>query len=345
LSVETRAPGVDERLRGATQHVEAGRDLDRAGAAAAVGRLLDRACDPRDAASFLVALAAKGATAAEIAGAVDAIRSSASAVSAVDGAVDIVGTGGDGLQTINVSTVAAIVAAAAGATVAKAGNRAATSACGSADVLEAMGIDIEPGLARIPALLRRKGFAFVYTPAVHPELTRLAPLRRRLGVRTVFNLTGPLTNPFVTGARVIGTATSEDQESLAGAASVLGFTRTWVVHSADGMDELSTSALTDIIAVDGARMTRTAVDPAVLPLARGGPAALRGGDPRRNAALAGAVLAGDAPPELADPCMLNAAALLHVAGHAETLDRGLAAARAAVADGRAAALLERLRTP
>jgi anthranilate phosphoribosyltransferase len=333
------------RLRSATRRAIGLRNLDREETAAAVAALLDERCGSVDAAAFLVALADKGATGAEIAGAADAVLAAAGAARPVASAVDIVGTGGDGLGTANISTIAALIAAAAGATVAKAGNRAATGSCGSADVLQALAVDIDPGLERIPALLREDRFAFVYTPAVHPAVARLAPLRRTLKRRTIFNLTGPLTNPFVTHARVIGASAREDQEALAEAASLLGFSRTWVVHSSDGMDELSASAEADAIVVHAGRIARLTVTPADLPLARAGHDALRGGDPRRNAALAEAVLSGRAQAALADTCALNAAALLHAGGHAADVADGLDAARAAVADGRAAALLRRLRRP
>lgn len=331
-------------LRRVTRHLAAHHDLSRPDAADTVRLILEERCDFDDAAALLLALASKGATPDEIAGAVDAILSYVGRVRSVEGAVDIVGTGGDGLATLNISTVAALVVAAAGAKVVKAGNRAATGLSGSADVLEAMGIAVDTGPDRIPALVRQEGFAFVHTAAIHPALHRLAPLRRRLGVRTIFNLTGPLTNPFVTHARVIGTSSRQDQEALAESASLLGYRKVWVVHSLDGMDEVSTSAKTEVISVDGGSTRSFAVDPSDLPVVHAGPDALRGGAPQRNAALATAVLRGDAPTAIADCCLLNAAALLQVSGHAADLGSGLAASREAVADGRAQWLLERLRT-
>src|SRR4051794_17871109 len=208
------------RQRGITRRI-ATRDLGREEAADAVATLLDGRCDTADAAGFLIALDEKGATGAETAGAADAVLAAAGAVQPVPGAVDIVGTGGDGLQTPNISTIAGLIAAAAGATVAKAGNRAATSSCGSADVLEALSVDIDPGLERIPALLTEYRFAFVYTRVLHPALARLAPLRRRLRRRTIFNLTGPLTNPFVAGGRVLGAPHPPDQGKPGQASSLL----------------------------------------------------------------------------------------------------------------------------
>jgi anthranilate phosphoribosyltransferase len=330
-------------LGAATRHVLAGRDLAPEAAREALTVLLDEHAEETDVARFLTALATKGASAIEVAETVRRVLAAMPAGPWPDGASDVVGTGGDGSGSVNISTLAGLVAAAAGAMVAKAGNRSATSRCGSADLLEALGIAIEPGPKGIAALLRRHRFAFVFTPAVHPRVGRLAPLRRRLGFPTLFNLAGPLANPVVTEGRVVGAADARDQEVLAEAAALLGYRRTWVVRSAGGLDELGTETTNRVLAVDDGVVTSFLVDPAELGLRPASREDLRGGDAVTNAAIARALVAGDASLALADVCVLNAAAVLHVSGLAPDLATGLAAARSALADGRARRLLDALR--
>ncbi|MET7642398.1 anthranilate phosphoribosyltransferase [Streptomyces sp. NPDC005426] len=328
-------------LPAVTRDAVAGRTVSAEAARAAVAELLDETTDEVDAAAFLTAVAVGGATPVLVASAVEAVLAVARPVGWTGPAVDVVGTGGDGSDSVNISTLAALVAASAGATVAKAGNRAATSRCGSADLLEALGIDIDPG-ERITELLAAHRFAFLFAPALHPALRRLAPVRRRLGFRTLFNLSGPLANPVPLTGRLIGTATLQDQEVLAQAALLLGHRRTWVVQGFDGMDELTTAGPARVLQVDGGTLTAFTIDPAGLPLRPAGRAELAGGDAARNAVLARQVLTGTAPAPLLDTVLLNAAAALHLAGRADDMASALALARNAVARGAAAALADRL---
>lgn len=297
---------LERGLSALTRDAVAGRPGDPD---AAAQLLLDPASAPIDVAAYLSAKAATGARAEDIAALSRAVLAAAVHIPFTGRAADIVGTGGDGAGTVNISTVAALLATAAGETVAKVGNRAATSRCGSADLLEQLGVAIDPGPAGIAQSLRRNRFAFVFSPVLHPAVGRLAPLRRALGLRTLFNLAGPLTNPLATGARVIGVADERDQEVVAEAAGLLGLSRTWVVRSADGMDELSTYAKNRIFAVDGDDVTRTWLAPGDLDLVPADPSALRGGDARANARVTELVLRGHGPVGLVDTCVLNAAAV------------------------------------
>ncbi|MER6120183.1 anthranilate phosphoribosyltransferase [Streptomyces sp. NPDC001743] len=324
-----------------TRDAVAGRTVSAEAARAAVAELLDASTDEVDAAAFLTAVAVGGATPVLVAAAVEAVLAVARPVGWTGPAVDVVGTGGDGSDSVNISTLAALVAASAGATVAKAGNRAATSPCGSADLLEALGIDIDPG-ERITELLAAHRFAFLFTPALHPALRRLAPVRRRLGFRTLFNLSGPLANPVPLTGRLIGTATLQDQEVLAQAALLLGHRRTWVVQGFDGVDELTTAGPARVLQVDGGTLTAFTIDPAGLPLRPAGRAELAGGDAARNAVLSRQVLGGTAPAPLLDTVLLNAAAALHLAGRADDMASALTVARNAVERGAATALADRL---
>ncbi len=328
-------------LPAVTRDVVAGRTVTSEAAGEAVAELLLESTEAVDAAAFLTAVAVGGASPVLVAAAVRAVLAAARPVAWTGPAVDVVGTGGDGSGSVNISTLAGLVAAAAGATVAKAGNRAATSRCGSADLLEALGVELDAG-ERIPALLAEHRFAFLFSPALHPALRRLAPIRRRLGFRSLFNLSGPLANPVRLTGRLVGTATRRDQEVLAEAAALLGHRRTWVVHGSGGMDELTTSGPSRVLRVDGGNATEFTVDPAELPLRPATPADLAGGGPARNAALAREVLAGTAPAPLRDMVLLNAAAVLVLAGAAPTLTSALTLTHRTVTEGTPAALLGRL---
>ncbi|MGA4838095.1 anthranilate phosphoribosyltransferase [Streptomyces sp. G45] len=336
----------DATLRAATREAAAGRDLDDGLADATARALLTDRAGEQAAAALLTALARKGHAATEVAALVRAVLAAAPPVP-WDGTAtaDLVGTGGDASQSVNLSTLAALVATAAGATVAKAGNRAATSACGSADLLERLGVPVDPGPAGIAASLRRHRFAFVYTPALHTTVGRWTRLRRRLGFRTLFNLSGPLSNPVAGGPRLIGVADPREQHVLAEAAGLLGHRRTWVVHGDDGLDEVSTAATTRVLAVTAHGVRPHTIDPAELPVRPARHTDLRGGDPARAAALAEALLAGAAPAALRDAVAANAAALLRLTGHAADLADGVRRAREALASGAARRLTHALRAP
>ncbi|AUG80410.1 Anthranilate phosphoribosyltransferase [Kitasatospora sp. MMS16-BH015] len=328
-------------LTRATRELVHGRALSTEHAFDAVSALLTEQAEPVEVTAFLTAMSAKRATAAELAATVRVILAAARPVPWHGPAVDVVGTGGDGSDSVNVSTVAALLAAAAGATVAKAGNRAATSRCGSADVLEELGVPVE-SIDLVPELLAEHRFAFLFSPAVHPVIGRLAPVRRRLGFRTLFNLAGPLANPVGLTGRLIGAADRGDQEVMAEAAAELGYDRTWIAHGHGGLDELTTSGPNRVLVVDGGTVTETVLDPAELELCPATAEDLRGGDTAVNARAARAVLAGAAPAPLLDTCLYNAAVVLHLADQAPDLPKALDLARRTVADGAATALLDAL---
>jgi anthranilate phosphoribosyltransferase len=322
-----------------------GKDLEPALMEAFVGAVMDGAVEEPVVAAALAGLRAKGESGAEVAAAARAMRARALRVPIADPAraLDTCGTGGDGAETINISTAAALVAAAAGARVAKHGNRSVSSRCGSADVLEAAGVrlDLEP--AAMAALHDEIGIAFLFAPRLHPAMRAVMPVRRSLGVRTIFNLLGPLTNPAGVERQVIGVWGREVQGVMAGALAALGARRALVVHSDDGLDELSVAAPTTVIEVrDGAVVGERRVEPAALGLAPGDPEALRGGDARENLRRLRAILGGEERSAASEAVALNAAAALYVAELAADLGAGLAAARAILDAGSALAILEAL---
>ena len=293
-------------------------------------------------AAFLVALRAKGETSTEVAAAARVLRSFAVAVPASrTPLVDTCGTGGDGAHTLNISTGAALVAAACGVGVAKHGNRSVSSKCGSADVLEALGVplDLEPD--QLAALLDSEGFAFLFAPRLHPAMRAVMPVRRALGVRTVFNLLGPLANPAGVRRQVVGVYNRAAMPLVAGALAELEAERAWVVHGEDGLDELSVCAPTRVIEVRDARVVgELTVDPRDFGIPRAARSDLAGGDAPENARRLRAILAGSERSPAADAVALNAAAALLVAGAAPDLATGFAASRACLAEGRAAAKLD-----
>jgi len=295
-------------------------------------------------AAFLVALRAKGESPTEVAAAARVLRRHALAVETARAPlVDTCGTGGDGAHTLNISTAAALTAAACGAAVAKHGNRSVSSRCGSADVLEALGVPLELPPEALGRLLDECGFAFLFAPRLHPAMRAVMPVRRELGIRTVFNLLGPLANPAGVRRQVVGVYAAGVQGLLAGALAELGAEHAWVVHSADGLDELSVGAATRVVEVrEGRVVGEFTVDPCDLGLA-GRREELAGGEAAANAARLGALLAGeerDTPAAAA--VALNAGAALVVAGVAATLAEGVERARAALAAGEPSRLLTRV---
>ena len=293
-------------------------------------------------AAFLVALRAKGETAGEVAAAARVLRSFAVPVTTSRvPLVDTCGTGGDGAHTLNLSTGAALVAAACGVAVAKHGNRSVSSRCGSADVLEALGVrlDLEP--EQLGALLDSEGFAFLFAPKLHPAMRAVMPVRRVLGVRTVFNLLGPLANPAGVRRQVVGVYSREAMPLVAGALAELGAERAWVVHSEDGLDELSVCAPTRVIEVrDGVVVGELTVEPELFEVRRTSHADLAGGDATENAVRLRAILEGRERSPAAEAVALNAAAALLVAGVAPDLATALSATRACLAAGRGAVTLD-----
>jgi anthranilate phosphoribosyltransferase len=256
--------------------------------------------------------------------------------------VDVVGTGGDGANTFNISTTAAIVAAAAGAAVAKHGNRAASSASGSADVLEALGFRLDLPPEQIARSIDELGFGFMFAQAHHPAMKHAAPVRRELGTRTVFNVLGPLTNPAGARAGIFGVATPGLMRTYAEALVKLGTRRAYVVHGFRGIDELSPAGPNAVCEVVDGEIHERVIDPLELGLQPCPPEALAGGSPAENAATARALLEGSETGGRLDAVLLNAAGAIAAAGHAADLRAGLDAARATVASGAAAERLDQL---
>jgi anthranilate phosphoribosyltransferase len=317
----------------------AGEDVGRDGAAAALELVLSGQADPAQTAGLLIALRAKGESASELAGLVSAIRSHALRVEVADGAVDTCGTGG-GVLTFNVSTAAAFVTAGTGIPVAKHGNRSSTSASGSADVLEALGARIDLGPQAIAECLAETGVGFMFAPIHHPAFAHVVPVRRALGVRTVFNMIGPLANPAGVRRQVVGVADRASLERVAHALVELGAERALVVRGRDGMDELSIAAVSDAIEVEAGSARHIEIDPAALDIEPPGNGALAGGDPAHNAGVIRGVLAGEAGPA-AEVVALNAAAAIWVSGRADTIADALELARQSIGSGAARDRLER----
>ena len=312
----------------------AGEDLGRDGASTALDAIMSGEAGDVQTAGFLIALRAKGETAEELAGLAATVRSHARPVTPPAGPfIDTCGTGG-GRSTFNISTTSTFVVAGAGVAVAKHGNRSATSRCGSADVLEALGarIDLDPdGISRC---LEETGLGFMFAPSHHPAFRHIVPVRRALGVRTIFNLLGPLTNPAGAPRQLIGVADPAFLERMGQALALLGIERALLVRGRDGMDEVSTGAVSDTVEViDGAVRTST-IDPAALGFAAPQDGVIAGGDPAHNADVLRAVLGGAPGPER-DVVVLNAAAAIHVAGRAESLEEAVTAARASIDEGAA----------
>jgi len=291
---------------------------------------------------FLVALRAKGETVAEIAGCAEAMRDHVLPVRPErTDLVDTAGTGGDGARTLNISTAAGIVAAAAGAAVAKHGNRAVSSASGSADVVEALGFRLDQAPERIARSIDLYGFGFMFAPVHHPAMRHAAPVRRELGTRTVFNLLGPLTNPAGARAQVLGVYSSQLARTMAEVLAMLGTTRAFVVHGAGGVDELSPAGPNLVYEVVGEEVKELTVDPTDLGIDPCKPDELRGGSPTENAETIRRVLAGENGAK-SDAILLNAAAAIAAGGRADDLADGLELARHAVASGAAAERLEQV---
>ncbi len=327
--------------------VQAGRELTGTEAEQAIGQIVSGGVPADEIKEFLLALRQKGEALPEIVGAARAMRANALRIRTPgEVVVDTCGTGGDKLSTFNVSTLAGLVVAAAGIPVAKHGNRAVTSACGSADLLEALGVrvDVEPAVSE--RCLLETGFGFLFAPRFHPAMKAVAPIRKELGVPTIFNLLGPLTNPAGVRHQVVGVADAQRLDTYAEALRALGAVRALVVRGADGQDELSTTGPTEVIEfnakADARRMARYTLQPESLGIRRARVEEIRGGSASENAQAARRVLEGEAGP-LRNAVLLNAAAGLYVAGAGGDLDGAMALARQALDQGKGAALLERVR--
>ncbi len=320
-----------------------GGDLDSEVAHAAMAEILDGAASPAQIAAFVVALRMKGETVAELVGMVDAMLDASTRVDidASGPVIDVVGTGGDRAHTINVSTLAALVVAGAGGRVCKHGNRAASSACGAADLLEALGVAIELGPIGVAACVREAGIGFCFAPRYHPAMRHAGPSRRDLGIPTAFNILGPLSNPGRVRRYLIGVADLRMAERMAGVLREKGAERALIVHGGDGLDELTTTGPSTVVELHDGAVTTWEVRPLDLGLPVVDREDLVGGDAAVNADLARRVLAGEHGPHRDIVC-LNAGAGLLVAGTVADLPSGIEAAREAIDSGAAVAALAAL---
>ncbi len=291
--------------------------------------------------ALLGLLARKGPAPGEVAGFVKAMRSKAVQVPHEGDVMDLCGTGGDGAGTVNISTACSFVVAACGVPVAKHGNRAATSKSGGADVLQAVGLRLEAPPQRLAEALRELGICFLFARTIHPAMRHVAKARSELGFRTIFNVLGPLTNPLGPSWQLIGVYAPHVAEIMAQALLSIGCKRAWLVHGAEGLDEVSPSGPTEVWEVAGGRVRSFRVEPADFGFEPEPLQGIRGGDPTYNAKVLRETLAGRESPALRTTLM-NAACALVVAGKASGLKEGVTLAREAVADGRAAELLEGL---
>jgi anthranilate phosphoribosyltransferase len=317
-------------------------DLTTDATEAAMATIMRGEAGPATIAGFLVALRAKGERPAEIVGLARAMRAAAVPLaSQVDEAFDTCGTGGDGAGTINVSSLTALVVAAAGVRVAKHGNRSVSSQCGSADVFEALGVRIAAPPPVVERSLHTAGIAFFFAPTFHPAMRYAAPVRKELGVRSAFNLLGPLTNPAGARRQLVGVPRPELTELVARTLGLLGSEHVWVVHAADGLDELSTTGYSKVSECRHGVMRTFYVHPSDFGLPKGELADLTGGDAATNAAMVRAVLDGQ-PGPARDIVLLNAGAALFIAGRAASAHEGIQLAAKALDDGRAAMVLDRM---
>jgi anthranilate phosphoribosyltransferase len=317
-------------------------DLTSDEAASAMDEIMEGRAQPAQIAGLLIGLAMKGERPAEIVGLARTMRARATRLSRpTPNVFDTCGTGGDRAHTFNVSTVAALVVAACGVRVAKHGNRSVSSRCGSADLFEALGVNIAAPPDVVERCLDDAGIAFFFAQTFHPSMRHAAPTRRELGVRTAFNLLGPLTNPAGASRQLVGVPRPELTELVARSLALLGSERAWVVHGADGLDEISTTGYTKVSECRDGAVNTFYLHPSDIGVPKASPESLKGGDAAANAEIARHVLAGEAG-AARDIVLMNAAASLLIAGAAPDLRAGVRQAEAALDDGRAARVLDRL---
>ncbi len=326
-------------LTEAIDRVAGGEDLQPAEASRVLAEIVEGNASEAQAAAFLIALRTKGETVGEIAGLAAALRERSVKVDAGGDLVDTAGTGG-GRPTFNVSTTAAFVAAGAGCRVAKHGNRSATSQCGSADVLEALGGRIDLAPEAVAECIGEIGFGFMFAPLHHPAFKHIVPVRKELGVRTIFNFLGPLTNPAGALRQVVGVSDPAKIETLAAALGELGAERALVVSSADGLDEFSVSGATRVVELRDGRLSSYEVTPEEVDIELSADGAVGAGTPDQNAQVLRDVLSGKAGTERS-LSVLNAGAAIYVSGRADSLVDGVRAAERSIDDGAAASVLER----
>ena len=320
------------------------RPLSAAAMERALGDVMAGRMSAEELAAFLTALARRGETAEELAAAVGVLRRHAVRLPLPPSLEvgDTCGTGGDGTGTVNVSTLAALTAAAAGAAIVKHGNRAASSRCGSADLLETLGVNLEAGPEQVARSVTEAGFGFCFAPRFHPAMKAVAPVRKALGIRTIFNLVGPLANPATLTFQLIGVPERRLLRPMAEALVRLGLRHAMVVHGLDGMDEATTTGPTEFLEVRSGQVSQGRLEPEPLGLARATPEALRGGDAAFNARVAREVLGGARSPAR-DIVALNAGCVLYVADRAPTLREGIERASGVLDAGAPLALLERVK--
>ncbi|MCH7667462.1 MAG: anthranilate phosphoribosyltransferase [Acidobacteria bacterium] len=329
--------------RAALKRVTSGLALTRSEMRGLIGNLMDGELSQPVQAALLAALATKGETSDEIAGAAEALRSRVRHVEhSFDDAVDTCGTGGDGKGTFNISTAAALVASAAGIPIAKHGNRAVSSKSGSADVLEALGVGVAVAPETAARMLDEIGICFLFAPNYHPAMKEVMPVRKALGVRTIFNVLGPLSNPAGAKRQVLGVYARELVDVMAQVLSDLGSVHALVVHGADGLDEITITGPTHVAELRDGRVESRTLEPEELGVKRASVADLAGGGPVENAAILRSVLAGEQGPP-AEITLANAGAAIYVGGKAATLAAGVELARETLASGAALAKLEALR--
>ena len=332
----------NEILGNAINAVCRGEELDEDEAAGVLREVMEGRASPEETAGFLIALRTRGETAGEIAGLARTMRELATKVDAgVDGLLDTAGTGG-GTPTFNVSTTAALVAAGAGCPVAKHGNRSATSQSGSADVLEALGVRIDLEPEQVAECIREVGFGFMFAPQHHAAMKHVVPVRKALGVRTIFNLLGPLTNPAGAPHQVIGVSDGPFLEHMAMALARLGGRSALVVSSEDGLDEVSISAPTRVVELRDGKVETYTVTPEELGVESAPVETIGSGPPEENARITRAVLSGEDTGPARSLTLVNAGAAIYAAGRADGIAAGVTAAAEAVDSGAAHDVLERL---
>jgi anthranilate phosphoribosyltransferase len=334
---------AEEEFSGFLKQVAGGEALDAASSARAFGAIMSGGVSEPRIAAFLTALAVREATVEEITGAARAMRASMRSIKAPPGAIDLCGTGGDGHATLNVSTAASFIVAACGVTVAKHGNRNMSSRSGAADVLEALGVAVDLPPEAAEACLFEVGLCFLFAPLYHPAMKHVGAVRRQLGFRTVFNLLGPVCNPAGVRRQLIGVFARALGEPLAHVLQELGSEKAWIVHGADGLDEVTTTTSTDIVVLARGEISRRSVTPEEVGLPRARLSDIKGGEPEENAKAIRELLNGARGP-FRDIALLNAAAALVVADKSPDLRAGLDIAAQAVDSGAADDMLQRLIT-
>ena len=327
-------------LRDSLRKAAGGESLTEGEAERALEQIMEGNVSPESTAALLTALRVKGEAVSEIVGFARAMRRFAAAVQAPPGVVDTCGTGGDAKGTINVSTAAAFVARGAGVVIAKHGNRAATSRAGSADVLEALGAEIELEPEQVSRCIEEAGIGFMFARTHHPAMRFVAPVRAELPFRTIFNLLGPLTNPAGAKRQLVGVFGAAFVRPVAEALRDLGAERALVVHGADGMDEITTSAETVVAEVSDGDLKEYEVSPEDFGLRRHAPDGLLGGDAHLNARILRDVLSGRETGAARDVILLNAGAAIFVSGETDTIEEGVREAEASIETGAAEGALE-----